>query len=165
MALAFAFGMLFSTIATILADRSITLDLPNGRLSLGEIAMMALRTFYVTMVYVFLAFALSEIWRSSLAGIAGSIVYSFGEAIAIGILTGIGGRAEDFRDIFIGHNVSALLDENSIGGFDFITFMLRPVIIAGGLPDPIQATLVLAAYSLFFIGVTYLIFQRRDVRV
>jgi ABC-type transport system involved in multi-copper enzyme maturation permease subunit len=165
MTIAFGFGLLFSTIASNMADRPLTLDVPQGSVSVGEIAMMAVRTIYVTLVYLLLAFALAEIWRSSMAGIAGIIVYSFGEAIAIGILTGIGGRAADFRDILIGHNVSALLDENRIGSFDVTTFFLRPIIISGGLPDVWQATLVLALYSLFFLAVAYWFFYRRDVRV
>jgi len=159
--LAFAVGLGFSALATALADRPITLDVPGGP-SLPEVALMALRSAYGILPYVLMAFSLSVVGRSTTLGLAGSLIYLFVEAIILAVLGGIGGAAADARAFFIGHNVSALLAANTIGGLYF-RFAPRAVPVASELPDPAIAALVLGLYCLLFLAIAFVIFQRRDI--
>ena len=159
--LAFGIGLAFSAIATALTDHPITLDVPGGP-SLPEVALMVLRAAYGVLPYVFLAFCLSVVGRSTTLGVAGTLVYVFVEAIVLSILAGIGGHAADARALFPGHNVSAILAANRIGDVDFFSFAFRDP-TRRDLPDPTTAALVVGGYCLAFVVIAFSVFQRRDI--
>ncbi len=157
-------GILFSIIVTALDGRPITLDLPGGDgLSLAEVALMALRAAYGTVPYVLLAFCLSVVGRSTTLGVAGVLVYVMMEAIVLAVLGGIGGSAADARAYFIGHNVMAMLAENQVGEALYFSLAPRGSPVAFELPDPVFAAFVLALYSLIFLAIAFVVFQRRDL--
>jgi hypothetical protein len=160
--LAFAFGLSFSAIATTLADRPITLDVPDGP-SVPEVALMALRAAYAILPYVLLAFCLSVVGRSTTLGMAGTLVYFvLLEPILLGILGEVGGRAADARAFFMGHNVSALLAANRIGDGDYETLVWWRS-LPSELADPAIAALVLGLYCLAFLAIAFWVFRRRDI--
>ena len=159
--LAFGIGLGFSAFATALADQPITLDVPSGP-SLPEVALMVLRAAYGVLPYVFLAFCLSVVGRSTTLGVAGTLVYVFVEAIVLAILAGIGGQAADARAFFPGHNVNAILAANRIGDVDFFSFAFRDP-MRRDLPDPSIAALVVGGYCLAFVVIAFSVFQRRDI--
>jgi ABC-2 type transport system permease protein len=161
--LAFALGIIFAAIVNSLADRPITLNLPGeDGLSLADVALMALRTAHGILPYVLLAFCLAVVGRSTTLGVAGVLAYMMVEAMALGILGGIGGVAAEARAYSIGHNVSALLAANRIGPYYF-SWTGRTTSVAAELPDVGVAVLVLTLYCVVFLGIAYWVFQRRDL--
>jgi ABC-2 type transport system permease protein len=157
-------GILFTAIVTAVDDRPISLDLPSGDgPSLAAAALMALRAAYGTVPYVLLAFCLSVVGRSTTLGVAGVLVYVMLEAIVLAVLGGIGGGAADARAYFIGHNVMAVLAENQIGQSLYFSLAPRGSPIAFELPDPAVAAFVLALYSVVFLAIAFVVFQRRDL--
>ncbi len=156
--LAFGIGVGFSAIVTALEDP----DLPGGP-SATDVLLMILRAGYGILPYALLAFCLAVVGRSTTLGVAGGLMYVFVEGITLAILGGIGGAAADARGFLIGHNVSALLEFNRIGSFDYVSFALRDP-TPTDLPDPWVAALVLALYCIGFLIISLAIFRRRDVR-
>jgi ABC-2 type transport system permease protein len=161
--LAFGIGVSLSVIATTVADRSVTLDVPGGPSAL-DIALMILRAGYAVLPYGLLAFCLAVVGRSTTLGVAGILLFMFGEAILLAVLEGIGGVAADARAFLMGHNASALLAANRIGFGDYNTFAPRRVPLTSDLPDPTVAALVLALYSLAFLTIAFVTFRRRDIQ-
>ena len=161
--LAFGIGVCLSVIATAVADRPITLDVPGGPSAL-DIVLMILRAGYGILPYGLLAFCLAVVGRSTTLGVAGILLFMFGEAILMAVLGAIGGVAADARTFLIGHNVSALLAANRIGFGDYSSFAPRPNPLASDLPDPAVAVVVLALYCLAFLAIAFVIFRRRDIR-
>ena len=164
--LALGIGVSFSVIATAVADLPISLGAPRGEgLSAPDIALMVLRAGYGILPYALLAFCLAVVGRSTTLGVAGILLFMFGEAIILAILGGIGGVAADARDLSIGHNVAALLAANRIGDYhNYNSFSPREPLAASELPDPAIAALVLALYCLAFLAIAFWVFRRRDVQ-
>ena len=160
---ALAIGLGFSLIATAVADQPITFDVPGG-LSIVEALFMVLRAGYTILPYALLAFCLAVVGRSTTLGVVGILLFLFMEAILVAILGNLGGLAPDIRAFTMGHNVTAILATNRIGGADYFSFAPRPTPSSFDLPDPAVAALVLALYCLVFLAVTYAVFQRRDLQ-
>ena len=162
--LAFGVGLGFSIIASALADRPITLDLPSGNgPSLLDVALMILRAAYALLPYVLLAFCLAVVGRSTTLGVVGILLFVIVEAIVVGILGGVGGTAADVRGFLIGHNVVAVLAANRIGSFGHDSLAFRDTPPTSELPDPTIAALVLALYCIGFLAIAFWVFQRRDI--
>ena len=160
--LALGIGVGFSVIATALADRPITLDVRGGP-SVPEVALMVLRAGYTILPYGLLAFCLAVVGRSTTLGVAGILLFMFGEAIILAILEGIGSVAADARAFSIGHNVQAILTANRIGTGDYYSFAPRETLNPSELPDPAIAALVLGLYCIGFLMIAFVIFRRRDI--
>lgn len=160
---ALAAGIGFSVLATDLAGRPITLDVPGGP-SVPEVGLMILRAGFGILPYGLLAFFLTVVSRSTAVGAAGVLVYVIGEAITIAIFKDIGGLAGDSRSLFIGHNVNALVAANRIGSGDYNSLAFRGRPDASDLPDVNVAALVIAIYCVILLATTFAIFQRRDIR-
>ena len=156
-------GVIFSLFATSLADYPITLDVAGGPSSM-DIVLMVLRAGFCVIPYGLLAFCLAVVGRSTAIGAAGVLVYVIGEAIVLAIFNNMGGVMADSRNLFIGHNVNAVMAENRIGSGDFISFAFRENPDPSKLPDPGIAALVLVAYCLLFLGLAFYWFRRRDIR-
>ncbi|MEX2159468.1 MAG: ABC transporter permease subunit [Dehalococcoidia bacterium] len=161
---ALGIGVLFSILATAIADKPITFDVPGGP-SFVETVLIILRAGYGILPYALLAFALTVVSRSTAMGAAGILVFIIGEAILGEILRNLGGPAPDIRAALIGPNVSALLAANTIGSAEYNSLAFRELPVASDLPPLTTAALVIAAYCAFFLAVTYAIFQRRDLGV
>ncbi len=158
-------GVIFSILATNLADRPITLDIPGGGgTSVPEIAVMILRAGYGIVPYGLLAFCLAVVGRSTTLGVAGLLFYVIFEGIMLGILGQLGGPAPAISAFLMGHNVSALLAANRIGegGYSSLAFRENPQ--PSDLPEPAIAALVVAAYCLVFLFVAFFVFRRREIR-
>lgn len=155
-------GLGFSAIATALADLPVTFDVPDGP-SAPEAGLMIVRAGYAILPYGLLAFALAIIGRSTTLGIVGTLLYMFVEAILVAILGELGGPSPTVRAFFMGHNVSALLAANRIGGGQYYSLAPRDVSPASELPDPTVAALVLALYCAIFLAIAYSVFLRRDL--
>jgi ABC-type transport system involved in multi-copper enzyme maturation permease subunit len=161
---ALAIGMLFSVMATAIAGKPITLDVPDGP-SVPEVVLIILRAGHGILPYALLAFCLTVVSRSTAMGTAGILIFIIGEAILSGILSGLGGPAPTIRAFLIGHNVSALLAANAIGPGEYNSMAFRELPVASELPDPGIAALVIAFYSALFLAIAYAVFQRRDLGV
>ncbi len=159
-----AVGVGFSFIASSLADQRITLDVPGGP-SVPEIGLMVLRAGFAIVPYGMLAFCLGVLSRSTSLGVTGGLIFLFGEAIALAILTTIGGVAADARELAIGHNVAALLTANGIGEPpDLWVLAPRDRLLASELPNPNIAGFVLALWSFAFGAIAFYVFQHRDLK-
>jgi ABC-type transport system involved in multi-copper enzyme maturation permease subunit len=114
--------------------------------------------------YGLLAFSLAVFGRSTTLGVAGILLFMFGEAIILAILGGIGGVAADARDLSIGHNVAALLAANRIGDYhNYNSLGPREPLAASELPDPAIAALIVGLYCLAFLAVAFWVFRQRDI--
>ena len=158
---ALAIGVLVSLMATAIAGEP---DVPGGP-SFPEAVLIVLRAGYCILPYALLAFCLTVVSRSTAMGTAGILLFLIGEAILSGILGGLGGPAPTIRAFLIGHNVSALLAANTIGAAEYNSLAFRELPVASELPPATTAALVIAAYSAFFLAITYAVFQRRDLGV
>ena len=162
--LALGVGIGYSVIATAVADRPITLDLPSGDgPSVLDVALMALRAAYAVLPYVLLAFCLAVVGRSTTLGVVGVLLFVIVEAIVVGILGGIGGTTADARGFLLSHNIVALLAANQVGFARVDSLAFRDSPPASELPDPTVAALVLALYCAIFLAIAYWTFQRRDL--
>lgn len=156
-------GLLFSLLATSLADKPITLDVPGGP-SVPEIGLMILRAAITIVPYGLLAFMLAVVGRSTALGVAGCMGYMFAEQIVIAILRNLSGVWNDIPDFMIGTHVSSLIAANRFGHVDYISFAPRERPEAADLPDPWIAALVIAAWCALFLAVTFFAFLRRDLQ-
>ena len=155
-------GLIFSLIATIVADQPVTFDVPNGP-SFADVVLMIVRTGYAMLPFILLAFCLAVVGRSTTVGIVGTILYMFAEILVLAILGQQGAVGENMRAFFMGHNASALLAANRIGTTDSFGFVPREPASLLDLPDPAIAALVLAVYCAAFLAIAYFVFSRRDL--
>ena len=156
---ALAIGVLFSLIATALADET-----AQGSTSFGAALLMVLRAAYTILPYGLLAFALTTVGRSTSLGVAGTLIFVVLESILIAIFGGIGsGWSETARAFMPGHNVAAILGANRIEGGEFFSLAPREGLLPVELPDAGAAAMVLALYSAVFLAIAYWVFQRRDL--
>ena len=101
--------------------------------------------------YIALTAFVTIIARSSAAGMAIGLGYYFFEQLIVALFSALFSWFQNVADFFLVRNISAYT--GAAGGFPG----------AGTLPDPTQAAIVLAIYTLIFGGIAYWLFQRRDV--
>ncbi len=156
-------GLLFSVMASAIADQPITFDAPGGPNAL-EAVFMVLRAGYCILPYALMAFCLTVVGRSTALGVAGTLMFVFGEAIITGILLGIGGVWGDIASFLPAHNVNAIMATNHIGEGNFNSLALRDIGLSRSeLPDPWVAALLIGVYCAGLLAVTYGVFQKRDM--
>ena len=124
---------------------------------------MILRAGYCILPYFLLAFCLTVVGRSTALGVAGILLYLIVESIIVAILGGLGGPAPTIRAFTLGHNVSAVLAANNIGGGAYNTMAFRDTPIASELPNPWMGAFAVAVYCAAFLTITFSIFQKRDM--
>ena len=162
--LALGIGLLMSLWATSVAD--VDPQVPGG-FTAADFVLMVSRTALCILPYGLLAFALTVISRSTALGIAGTMGYMVLEAIIVAIFGTGGSIFQDARVLFLGHNVTPLMAENRFGGpevdwHNSIAFR-----------DPNEdnqlglwtATAVILGESALLLGVSFLVFLRRDVAI
>ena len=138
-----------------------------GVLSASDLAALPLallRALYVLLPYVLLTLCLTVVSRSLLVGVAGGLLYLVFEAGfgAFATVARLGGFWRAIYNLTIQQNINTLVQLNSH------TFGLRPeeitpAIDLAQLPSPLQATLVVALYSVGFLATALYVFRRRDI--
>lgn len=152
-----AFGFLVSLGASALVTAAADLNdnLGDGYLTYA-IASVG-RAMYTIMPYAALSFMVALWSRSNAAGISVGLAVYLLEDLVLALI-GLAGDVVDWLpDLLLSNNVSAILalnegnDPTFGGGFN------------QDLPNPWQAALVLGLWTVLFLGVSQVIFQRRDV--
>ncbi len=102
--------------------------------------------------YITLTAFVTVVARSSAAGMAIGLGYYFFEQLIVALLSSLFSWFQNVADFLLVRNISAWTGAG--GGFP------------GGapLPDPTQAIVVLAVYTLLLGGVAFWLFERRDVQ-
>jgi len=164
--LTLAWGIASSIITSNMAGFDVTLD-PAGsvELSIAEIPLMILRAGVGVLPYALLAFALAAIGRSTALGATGIILFIFIEAAVIGIFDALGGTFEDLLVFSMGHNAASLLAANRLDSETYASLAFRENPDPASLPDPWFAFVMLAAWCVLLLAVTYYVFRRRDLRL
>jgi ABC-2 type transport system permease protein len=122
-----------------------------------------LRAIYVLLPYVLLTAYATLLTRSVLGGVAIGLSYIIVETGfgALALLRVLGGVWALVYNLTIGQNINTLTLMNRHA------FGLRPETTApldlSQLPSPLQATIVVAVYSAFFLAFALILFRRRDI--
>ena len=156
LALAALLGLLFSVLlgAGGGLGPGLLLALPLG----------ALRALYVLLPYLLLTLAGCAIGRSVLAGAAtGFLFLTLDVGLgALSFLAGLGGAVAWLISLVLQPNINTLVVLNS-RSFGLDPAALTRSLDMATLPSPLQATLVIAAYSLLFGWYLWRAFARRDI--
>jgi ABC-type transport system involved in multi-copper enzyme maturation permease subunit len=128
---------------------------------LAEVARVAAKSGYTFIPYMALALAIAVWSKSAGAGIATGLVVYFAEGIVATILVSLNKDYAQIVNWGLSRNASALTRTVSSGQGGPST--QDPT--ASTLPDPTQAAIVLAVYSLIFITLAYWRLRSRDVTV
>ena len=124
----------------------------------------ALRALYVLLPYVLLTLAGCAIGRSVLAGAAAGFLFLTLDVGlgALSFLAGLGGAVATLISLVLQPNINTLVVLNS-RSFGLDPAVLTRSLDLATLPSPLQATLVIAAYSLLFGWYLWRAFGRRDI--
>ena len=114
-----------------------------GKAWVSILPYLALTTFFTVLA------------RSSAAGMAIGLGYYFLEQIVVALFSSLFTWFQSISDFFLVRNISAWTQRpGASSGFN----------TAGTLPDPTQAIIVLAVYTLVLGTIAFLLFERRDVQ-
>lgn len=117
------------------------------------------RTLFVLLPYITLAFCVAVIGRSTLAGVGTGMGVAFIEPLIDGLMRTAGSPWKNIPDYFLNSNRQILLLQNKVPA-------VLPSFGGGGDNSnlsPPEAALVLAAYTVAFILVAFVVFRRRDI--
>ena len=123
-----------------------------------------LRALYVLLPYVMFTLACSILFRSVLAGAAGGFFFLFLDVAlgALALLANMGGLVRFLVGLVVQPNINTLVVLNS-RSFGLDPAALTPAMNLAALPTPLQATLVIGAYSALFFAYAYRSLARRDI--
>jgi ABC-2 type transport system permease protein len=130
---------------------------------LMNLIVAILRALYVLLPYVLLTAYATLLTRSVLGGVAIGLSYIIVETGfgALALLRVLGGVWALVYNLTIGQNINTLTLMNRHA------FGLRPETTApldlSQLPSPLQATIVVAVYSVLFLAFALILFRRRDI--
>ena len=130
---------------------------------LMNLIVATLRALYVLLPYVLLTAYATLLTRSVLGGVAIGLSYIIVETGfgALALLRVLGGVWALVYNLTIGQNINTLTLMNRHA------FGLRPETTApldlSQLPSPLQATIVVAVYSVLFLAFALILFRRRDI--
>lgn len=138
-----------------------------GHVGLSDVVLLPIgmvRALFIMLPYLMFAIATSTLGRSTMAGIAGGILLIVVDAGAgaPALLAAMDNPVVKlFYNLLIQQNVNALVVVNrSAYGLDpAVMTNLDP----SQLPHPFQAAVVVACYSLLFLGYAWFLLTRRDV--
>lgn len=138
----------------------------TGVISARDIAVLplgVLRALYALLPYVLLTLCFTILGRSLLAGVAGGLLYLVLEVgfSSLAILQVFGTIGQAIYNLTIQPNISALTLLN-ITAFGLHPEVLAPLDLTR-LPSPLQATLVIGAYSALFFAYACRSLIRRDI--
>jgi ABC-2 type transport system permease protein len=153
--IAFAIGFGLAMITNNLVNGGFNWDFMTASY-VGELFTMYGWTIYALFVYILLALLLALLGRSAIAGIGGALGYYFVESIVIGIFLQSGGWLAEVPNYLIGHNINAIVPNALAQG---------PFSSSGDLPTTLHASITLAIYFVVFLGISILLFKKRDITV
>jgi ABC-2 type transport system permease protein len=157
------YAAVFMTVGTIAAIGgsyavASVAGLPVGSgVDFAEVARVAAKSGYTFVPYMALALAVAVWSKSAGAGIATGLVVYFAEGLVANILVSLNKDYAQIVNWGLSRNASALTRTASGPATQDPT--------AATLPDPTQAAVILAAYSLIFLGLAYWRLRSRDVTV
>lgn len=137
-----------------------------GAVSAADLAALPLaivRALFVLLPYVLLTLCFTILGRSVLLGVAGGLIYLVFEIgfSALALLQLLGGVWLDIYNLTIQQNISVMIQLNNHA------FGLRPELLTpqmtSAAPPPLQATLVIAIYSLSFLTTALWMLRRHDI--
>jgi ABC-2 type transport system permease protein len=126
----------------------------------GAVARVAAKSGYTFIPYMALALAIAVWSKSAGAGIASGLVVYFAEGIVATILVSLNKDYAQIVNWGLSRNASALT--RTVSGQGGPTTQDPS---AATLPDPTQAAIVLAVYSVVFVALAYWRLRARDVTV
>jgi ABC-type transport system involved in multi-copper enzyme maturation permease subunit len=164
--IALAWGIVSVLWTTSLAGFDITMDPPGpAELSAAEMPIMVLRAAFCILPYALLAFAITVVGRSTALGATGIILFLIIESTLVPIFGALPDPWPSFRSVTIAHNASAVLSANKIDDGAYFSLALRETPDSADLPDPWTGFIVLTIWCAALLGITYYIFQKRDLRL
>ena len=125
-------------------------------LDVGAIASAAAKAYYTFLPYMALATFIAVWSRSAGAGIAAGLVVYFTEGLIASLVVQLNREYAGIVNYGLSRNATALTRDGAATGVT-----QDPSAIA--LPDPGQAALVLAIYTVVFVALTYWRLRTRDV--
>jgi ABC-2 type transport system permease protein len=131
---------------------------------LGALPLAALRALYVMLPYVMFTIAGCTIGRSVLAGAAAGFMFLVLDVGlgALSFLANLGGVLAVLVNLVVQPNINTFVVLNS-RSFGLDPAVLTPSLDLATLPSPLQATLVIGAYSALFGFYAYRAITRRDI--
>jgi ABC-type transport system involved in multi-copper enzyme maturation permease subunit len=123
-----------------------------------------LRALYILLPYVLLTLSFTVYGRSLLVGVAGGLIYLVLEAGlgGLALFARLGGVWQTVYNLTIGQNINTLVVQNS-QAFGLQPEIISPTFLPELLPSPLQATIVIAVYSVLFLATALHFFFWRDV--
>jgi ABC-2 type transport system permease protein len=138
-----------------------------GALQAFDLALVplgALRALYVMLPYVMFTIAGCVIGRSVLAGMAAGFIFLVLDVGlgALSFLANLGGVPAVLVNLVLQPNINTLIALNN-RSFGLDPTVLTPSLDLTTLPSPLQATLVIGAYSVLFGFYAYQAMTRHDI--
>jgi ABC-2 type transport system permease protein len=153
-------GFLMSLITTAIGGYSFDFNFVTGGY-LWDQFLQFWRTFYVLMPYALLGFLLAIVGRSAMPGIALGIGIFFLESIVTTFMILAGGWIAEIPDYLLAANVRAITALSNLP--QGVGMGMGGSNLPGQVPELWQAFVLLAAYSLAFLGLAFYLFRKRDV--
>lgn len=158
--------ILSSTLASALAPEA-----PPGVISWAEthspgwpdMFVLMGRTFVALLAYAALAVFATVVTSSLTAGIAISLGYYFAEGIAAGILINLVKRVDVVADYLIMRNITAWMLGSKEEVMNSWSWILGGPFQFGVYPSQLHAILVLSAYLVASLGLSFWLLHRRDI--
>ena len=160
MVIGLATGFLMSLITTAIGGYAFDFSFMTGGY-LWDQFLQFWRTFYVLMPYALLGFLLAVVGRSAMPGIALGIGIFFLESIITAFMSLAGGWIARIPDYLLTANVRAITAQSNLP--PGMSMGMGGNSLSDQLPELWLAFVILAAYSLFFIGLAFYLFRKRDV--
>jgi len=160
MVIGLATGFLMSLITTAIGGYSFDFSFMTGGY-LWDQFLQFWRTFYVLMPYALLGFLLAVVGRSAMPGIALGIGIFFLESIITAFMSLAGGWIARIPDYLLSANVRAITAQSNLP--QGMSMGMGGNGLSDQLPELWLAFVILAGYSLFFIGLAFYLFRKRDV--
>ena len=160
MVIGLATGFLMSLITTAIGGYSFDFSFMTGGY-LWDQFLQFWRTFYVLMPYALLGFLLAVVGRSAMPGIALGIGIFFLESIVTAFMNLAGGWIARIPDYLLSANVRAITAQSNLP--QGMSMGMGGNGLSDQLPELWLAFVILAGYSLFFIGLAFYLFRKRDV--
>ena len=160
MVIGLATGFLMSLITTAIGGYSFDFSFMTGGY-LWDQFLQFWRTFYVLMPYALLGFLLAVVGRSAMPGIALGIGIFFLESIITAFMSLAGGWIARIPDYLLAANVRAITAQSNLP--QGMSMGMGGNGLSDQLPELWLAFVILAGYSLVFIGLAFYLFRKRDV--
>jgi ABC-type transport system involved in multi-copper enzyme maturation permease subunit len=158
-AIALALGALLALLFGALAPA-----VAGGPAGLPALPLGVLRSVYVLLPYVLCTIAFCILGRSLVAGAVGGFLFlAIDTGLgALAFLSGLGGAVSFLLGLVVQPNINTLIVLNS-RSFGLDPAVLTRTMDLSTLPSPLQATLVIGAYSALFLASAYRSLLRRDI--